>query len=227
MTKRRYDDGCAAAHALDLVGERWALLVVRELLLGPKRFGDLREGLPHISPNVLSQRLRDLEDAGVVRRFVLPPPASVPVYELSAWGRDLEPVLQHLGRWGARSPSLPRGAAISVATFITALKTMFSRQAAADVRATLELRLGAEQFRVHLEHGRFEVDRGSAPYPDAIVQGDHAALASVIFGGRPLSEALGAGEVRVIGDEALVGRFVRLFPLPEPVVSADTPFTAE
>src|SRR5215204_4140654 len=88
-TMRTYDDGCAAAHALDLIGERWALLVVRELLLGPKRFTDLRAGLPNASPNVLAQRLRELEAAGIVRRRKLPPPAASRVYELTEWGQDL------------------------------------------------------------------------------------------------------------------------------------------
>jgi DNA-binding HxlR family transcriptional regulator len=103
-TMRTYDDGCAAAHALDLVGERWALLVVRELLLGPKRFTDLRAGLPAVSSNVLSQRLRELEQAGVVRRRRLPPPAGSRVYELTDWGMELEPVIIRLGRWGPATP---------------------------------------------------------------------------------------------------------------------------
>ena len=105
--KRTYDDGCAAAHALDLVGERWALLVVRELMLGPKRFSDLQSDLPQISPNVLSQRLKELETYGVVQKGTLPPPARTQVYRLTDWGRDLEPVLVHLGRWAVRSPYKP------------------------------------------------------------------------------------------------------------------------
>src|SRR3954462_9145850 len=101
---RTYGEACAAAHALDLVGERWALLVVRELLLGPKRFTDLRAGICHAGPNVLAQRLRELEAAGIVRRRQLPPPAASRVYELTEWGSELEPVVTALGRWGARSP---------------------------------------------------------------------------------------------------------------------------
>src|SRR5436190_19138926 len=108
--RRKYDQGCGTAHALDLVGDRWALLVVRELVLGPKRFTDLRGGLPGIGPNVLSQRLRELEGAAVVRRRVLPPPAGSTVYELTPWGAELEEVLVQLGRWGARSPEMPREA---------------------------------------------------------------------------------------------------------------------
>ena len=105
-SRRKYDQGCGSAHALDLIGDRWALLVVRELLLGPKRFTDLRDGLPGIGPNVLTQRLKELEEIGVLRRRVLPPPAASTVYELTEWGQELEEVLVRLGRWGARSPSM-------------------------------------------------------------------------------------------------------------------------
>ncbi|HEX9520688.1 MAG TPA: helix-turn-helix domain-containing protein, partial [Streptosporangiaceae bacterium] len=101
---RSYDDPCGIARALDGVGDRWAILVIRELIFGPKRFLQLRSGLRSVSPNVLSQRLRDLEDAGIVRRGVLDPPASVAVYELTERGRALEPVLLELGRWGSRQP---------------------------------------------------------------------------------------------------------------------------
>src|ERR1700712_553090 len=101
---RHYEDACAAAHALDLVGERWALLVIRELLLGPKRFGDLRDSLPGISANVLTQRLEGLEATGVLTRHKLPPPANAQVYELTPWGYESEPIFQTLGRWAARSP---------------------------------------------------------------------------------------------------------------------------
>src|ERR1051326_4544263 len=104
-TLRTYGDGCAIAHALDVVGERWALLVVRELVLGPKRYTDLRRGLPNASPNVLSQRLDELERAGIVERHKLPPPAGSRVYELTRWGRELEEIVISLGRWAARSPS--------------------------------------------------------------------------------------------------------------------------
>src|SRR4051794_8066328 len=106
--RRTYGDSCGIARALDLVGERWALLVVRELMLGPKRFTDLRAGLRNLSADVLAQRLRQLEAAGVVRRRTLPPPAGSRVYELTDWGRDLEPALLALGRWGSRA-ALPPG----------------------------------------------------------------------------------------------------------------------
>src|ERR671915_996598 len=125
-TRRTYGDGCAIARGLDLIGERWSLLVVRELLLGPKRYTDLRRGLPNASPNVLSERLGELERAGIVRRRKLPPPAGSRVYELTDWGRELEEIVISLGRWGARSPSGLSDAPIaSVDSIILALRSRF------------------------------------------------------------------------------------------------------
>jgi DNA-binding HxlR family transcriptional regulator/putative sterol carrier protein len=216
-TMRTYCDACAAAHALDLVGERWALLVVRELLLGPKRFTDLRAGLPHASPNVLSQRLRELEGAGVVRRRKLAPPAASRVYELTDWGEELEPVVISLGRWGARSPSRPRDAELGVDSIILSLRTMFDPQAAGGIEASYELRLGEERFRAEVADGRFEVERGSAEQPDATIETDPATLAALVYEGRQLAEALRSGELKLEGEEAEVERFLGLFPLPEPV----------
>jgi DNA-binding HxlR family transcriptional regulator len=219
-TKRTYDDGCAAAHALDLVGERWALLVVRELLLGPKRFTDLRAGLPHASPNVLAERLRGLEAAGIVRRRRLPPPAASKIYELTAWGEELEPVIIRLGRWGARSPSKPADASLGVDSLILSLRTMFDPGAAGDLEASYELRMGEDRFSAEVREGDFEVERGSSEQPDAIVEADSNTLAELVYQDRPLSEALRSGEVRIEGDEAAVERFLELFPLPEPAAPA-------
>jgi DNA-binding HxlR family transcriptional regulator len=215
---RTYCDGCAAAHALDLVGERWALLVVRELLLGPKRFTDLRDGLPSVSPNVLAQRLRELEGVGVVRRRKLPPPAASKVYELTEWGAELEPVIVRLGRWGARSPSKPRDAELGVDSLILSFRTMFDPLAADDLKASYELRLGEEVFRAVVDEGRFEIARGEAEQPDAIIETDAGTLAALVYEGRELAEALRAGEIKIEGDRSAVARFVRLFPLPEPAL---------
>src|SRR5919206_3053467 len=212
VTMRTYDDACAAAHALDLVGERWALLVVRELLLGPKRFTDLRAGIRKASPNVLAQRLRELEQAGVVRRRRLPPPAASRVYELTEWGAELEPVVLALGRWGARSPSRPRDAELGVDSLILSLRTMFDARAAEGLEATYELRLGEEVFRAVVSGGRLEVGRGSAEEPDAVVDTDAGTLTALVYEGRSLEEAVGAGDVRIEGDESAVGRFLGLFP---------------
>ena len=217
---RTYCDGCAAAHALDLIGERWALLVVRELVLGPKRFTDLRAGLPNASPNVLAQRLRELEGAGVVRRRKLPPPAASRVYELTDWGRELEPIIIGLGRWGARSPSRPRDAGLGVDSLILSFRTMFDPRAAEGVDASYELRLGEDRFRAVVADGRFEVERGSVEGPDVVIEGDPGELAALVYEGRRLDEALRSGEIRVEGDKSAVERFLRLFPLPEQAASA-------
>jgi DNA-binding HxlR family transcriptional regulator len=220
VTMRTYCDGCAAAHALDLIGERWALLVVRELVLGPKRFTDLRAGLPNASPNVLAQRLRELEGAGVVRRRKLPPPAASRVYELTDWGMELEPIIIGLGRWGARSPSRPRDAGLGVDSLILSFRTMFDPRAAEGVDASYELRLGEDRFRAVVADGRFEVERGSVEGPDVVIEGDPGELAALVYEGRRLDEALRSGEIRVEGDRSAVERFLGLFPLPEEAASA-------
>ncbi|MGB3633329.1 MAG: winged helix-turn-helix transcriptional regulator [Rubrobacteraceae bacterium] len=221
-TRRTYDDGCAAAHALDLVGERWALLTVRELMLGPKRFTDLRAGLPGVSPNVLAQRLRELEGTGVVRRRKLPPPAASKVYELTEWGKELEPVLVQLGRWGARSPSKPYDAALGVDSLILSFRTMFDSRRADGLSATYELRFGEDVFRAVVDEGRLEVVRGSADRPDVILEADSNTLAGLVYGGGSLAEALHSEAVKVEGDERAVENFLQIFPLPEPAtLSAD------
>jgi DNA-binding HxlR family transcriptional regulator len=215
--RRTYGEGCAAAHALDLVGERWALLVVRELLLGPKRFTDLRIGIPHASPNVLSQRLRELEEAGIVRRGTLAPPAASKIYELTEWGKGLEPVILALGAWGSRSPHLPRGEAMSVDCHMLALMTVFDSAAADGLRASYQLRVDGHRFRARIVDGRFKLDRGSLDEPDATITTDSATLAALLWEGRDLAEARGAGDITLEGDEEAVTTFLGLFPLPDPV----------
>jgi DNA-binding HxlR family transcriptional regulator/putative sterol carrier protein len=216
VTRRTYNDGCAAAHALDLVGERWALLVVRELLLGPKRFTDLRAGLPHASPNVLAQRLRGLEEAGIVRRRRLPPPAASKIYELTDWGEELEPVIIRLGRWGARSPLRVDDAPLGVDSLILSLRTMFDPRVAEGFEASYELRIGEDRFRAEVTGGSFEVERGSVERPDATIEADSSTLAELVYQDLPLAEALRSGVVKIEGDEAAVERLFTLFPLPEP-----------
>jgi DNA-binding HxlR family transcriptional regulator len=217
---RTYDDGCAAAHALDLVGERWALLVVRELLLGPKRFTDIRVGLPNASPNVLAQRLRELEAAGVVRRRKLPPPAASRVYELTEWGMELEPVIIRLGRWGARSPARPRDAGLGVDSLILSFRTMFDPRAAEGLDASYELRFGEDCFHAEVADGRFAIARGSSDRPDAIIEADPGTLAAVVYEELQLDEALRSGNIKIEGDEPAVERFLTFFPLPEPAIGA-------
>jgi DNA-binding HxlR family transcriptional regulator len=198
------------------VGERWALLVVRELLLGPKRFTDLRLGLPHASPNVLAQRLRDLEAAGVVRRGKLPPPAASRIYELTEWGQDLEPVIIALGKWGVRSPSKPPDAELGVDSLILSFRTMFDPERAAGLGASYEFRLGEDRFRAEVAGGRLEIERGSAERPDATVETDAGTLAALVYDDLELDDALSSGELEINGDREAVERYLALFPLPEP-----------
>src|SRR5919112_157797 len=151
--KRRYDDACGTAHALDLIGERWALLVMRELMLGPKRFSDLRADLPGISANTLTQRLEGLEAAGVLVRRKLPPPAAAQVYELTEWGYESEPIFQALGRWAARSPAHDPTLPFSAASFFLSLRTMLDADQARGIEARIGFRLGQETFLAYLADG--------------------------------------------------------------------------
>jgi len=214
--RRRYDEGCAVAHALDLIGERWALLIVRELLLGPKRFTDLRAGLRGASADVLAQRLREMTDAGVVRRKKLPPPAGSDVYELTEWGADLAPIVDHLGRWGSRSPSLDPTADSSIDSLVLSLRALFDTRSAQRFNATVGLRLGGEDFTVNVEDGKLEVVRQVAVHPAATLDTDRNTLATLLYQGRPLGEALSTGDATVTGKANVIERFLGLFSLPEP-----------
>jgi DNA-binding HxlR family transcriptional regulator len=188
---RTYGDRCGIARALDVVGERWALLVVRDLLLGPKRFSDLRAGLSRVSPDVLSQRLRELEAAGVVQRRRLPRPAASQVYELTERGRELEPVVLGLGRWGSRTPVPDGDPPLSPDSAMLALKTLFDPAAAREVRATYELRFGDHEFHVLIADGALTIGRGPAEQPDAVIETEPETLAAVLWHGqRPDDSAL-------------------------------------
>lgn len=213
--KRSYDDGCAAAHGLDLIGERWALLVARELMFGPKRFSDLKADLRTITPNVLTQRLDDLEAAGIVARRRLPPPAASWVYELTPWGRGLEPVLRALGRWAAQSPFLPQGKPISTASLILSMRTLFDPASAADARIRLSLTLGETPFEVRVENGALEVapSRSQADADTAVVVSPRA-LDALLYEGADLDRMIAAGDLTLAGDGTAFRRFLTFFPLP-------------
>jgi DNA-binding HxlR family transcriptional regulator len=217
--KRKYDEGCAVAHALDLIGERWALLIVRELLLGPKRFTDLRAGVPGASADVLTQRLRELIEAGVVRQTKLPPPAGAMVYELTDWGAELEPVVTHLGRWGSRSPSMNHDADRSVDSLVLSLRALFDQQGAQGFSAAIGLRLGEHPFSATVADGELHLRRGNVEAPAATLVTDPRTLAAVIYGGRPLDDALRTGDATITGKTAVVARFLRLVRLPEPAAT--------
>jgi DNA-binding HxlR family transcriptional regulator len=197
---RTYGDACGIARALDVVGDRWALLVIRDLLLGPKRFTDLRAGLPRVSPDVLSQRLRELEDAGLLQRRRLPPPAASQVYELTERGQALEPVLLELGRWGTGAP-LPDGdITFGPDAAMLALKTMFDPAAATGRPESYDLRFGEDRFHARVGDGTLAISRGPAPKPDATIDTDPATLAAMLWRGRH-------------SDEPAVARLRELFPL--------------
>lgn len=214
--KRNYQEACGIPRALDRVGERWALLIVRELVLGPKRFTDLREGLPHVGPDVLSQRLRDLEEAGVVARRKLPPPAGSQVYELTEWGHELEPVLIALGRWGARAPLAPEGVGMSFDAHLLSLMTLFDTELAGSFEIELAVVLGDTPFRVAVADGQLIVEHGEPADPDAVLHTDEATMLALAHRRLDLPEAERSGALRLEGDRAAVDRFFRLFPLPEP-----------
>jgi DNA-binding HxlR family transcriptional regulator len=214
--RRKYEEGCAVSHALDVIGERWALVVVRELLLGPKRFTDLRAGMPGASPDVLAQRLRELKEAGVVRQHKLPPPAGSQVYELTDWGAELEPVVTHLGRWGSRSSSMPYDADRSIDSLVLSLRALFDPSAAQGFNATIALRLGENHFSIKIADGLLDLSRGEAESATATVETDPQTLTALLYGDHPLDDALGTGEVTIAGESAIAARFLQLFPSPEP-----------
>jgi DNA-binding HxlR family transcriptional regulator len=214
--RRKYNEGCAVSHALDVIGERWALVVVRELLLGPKRFTDLRAGIPGASAAVLAQRLRELNEAGVVRQHKLPPPAGSQVYALTDWGAELEPVVTHLGRWGSRSSSMPYDADRSVDSLVLSLSALFDRRAAQGFSATITLRLGENHFSIKIADGQLHLTRGEAERATATLETDPQTLAALLYRGSALDDALRADDVTISGDSGVVARFLRLFPLPEP-----------
>jgi DNA-binding HxlR family transcriptional regulator len=216
-TKRRYDDACGAAHALDLVGERWALLVMRELMLGPNRFSDLRSALPGISANVLTQRLEGLEAAGVLLKRRLPPPASAQVYELTPWGYEAEPIFQVLGRWAARSPSHDPSLPLSSVSLILSLRTMFDPARAKGVEGSVGLRIAAESFRATVRDGILTAERGDTEAADVILTAPAPAIAACVYAGVPFEALEVDGTLHIAGDREFGRRFVTLFPLPPKV----------
>jgi DNA-binding HxlR family transcriptional regulator len=216
---RSYGDPCGIARALDLVGERWALLVVRELVLGPKRFTDLRAGLPNASPNVLSQRLHELEEAGILVRRQLGPPAPAWVYELTEWGMELEGILLRLGAWGARSAPVPDGE-LGVDALILALLSTFVPESAAGVEGVFELVLAGERYRAEVGHGAIDVVRGGVDRPDVIIETSPHTLRDVALGGQETADAVRDGELKLAGDNEAGERFLGMFRRPEPAPTA-------
>jgi DNA-binding HxlR family transcriptional regulator len=206
--RRKYDDGCAVAQALDLIGERWALLVVRDLLLGPKRFTDLLAGLPGASSDVLTQRLRELVDAGVVLRRRLGPPARSWVYELTPWGAGLEDIVVALARWVHESAHMRYDLPLGTDSLMLSVKTLFDGHAAGDLQATIALNLDDEPFWIRIADGNLTMARGEIEHPDVTIDTDKPTLLSLMQTDRSIDDALAAGELRLTGDRAVLDRFV-------------------
>ena len=218
--RRTYEDACGTAHALDLIGERWSLLVMRELMLGPKRFSDLRADLAGISANVLTQRLEGLEASGLVIRRRLPPPASVQVYQLTPWGYEAEPIIQTMGRWATRSPLHDPSRPLSGTSLMLSFRTMFAPERVGGFEGRIGFRVGAERYLVTVADGKILAVRGDAETADAIIVGSAPAVAAFIYGGVPIDVLVAEGALRLEGDRAFVERFATFFPLPPKVGSS-------
>ena len=212
---RRYHDACGAAHGLDLVGERWALLVIRELMMGPRRFSDLRKDLCGLSANVLTQRLEGLEASGVVRRRKLPPPASVQVYELTDWGYEIEPVFMVLGRWAARSPQHDPTLPISAVSIMQSFKTMFDAGRAQGAAMRLGFALDEDRMVVSVADGVIDALRGEVEGCDVVVRAAPPIVAAAVYGKVPPAALEGEGAMSIEGDRAIFARFIDFFHLPE------------
>ena len=176
------------------------MLVVRDLVLGPKRFTDLLAGLPGASADVLTQRLRELTEAGVVHRRRLSPPAASWVYELTPWGAELAPVLLGLAQWASRSPTMRYDAPLGTDSLMLSLKALFDGPAAADLDATIAVHLGDERFQLHIADGELTVTRGEIDEPNATIDTDQTTLLSLLRSERPLDDILASGNLRLAGD---------------------------
>jgi DNA-binding HxlR family transcriptional regulator/putative sterol carrier protein len=215
MTRRGYGQVCGLSHALEIVGERWALLIVRELVGTPKRFTDLRQGLPRIPTNVLSARLKELEQAEVLQRRILPRPASAVVYELTEYGRDLEEILLALGRWGAQSMGQPEAEDdFTIDSLMMAMRASYQGQGNSSQPAaepvSYELRVNEIVISLTVQDGQLGVADGPQPKPDLVIEANHGFTA-LLTGKTSPSEAIESGSVRVIGDPGLLTEFANTF----------------
>jgi len=218
LESRWYDDACGTAFALELIGERWSMLIVRELTFGPRRFSELKRDLSGISANVLSERLAGLEARGVVTRRRLPSPASAQVYELTEWGMEAEPLVRGLGRWAMRHPEYDASPPLSAVSMMMSLRTTFRPE-----RATRDLRLGVRtddrEFVVEVRDASLTVTQRhfESADVDAVVSGAPRVLAALLYGKKPLGTLEADAGLSVEGDRRVVQRFVRQCDLPEKV----------
>ncbi len=215
MSKRSYRQYCSIAHALDIVGERWTLLMIRELLIGPKRFTDILNNLPGIGTNLLTSRLKDLEGEEVIRRRWLPPPAGSTVYELTEKGRGLETVIIELGKWGSLGQALPRtGDHFRPGWSVLAMHFAFRAEVAAGLTEKYEFRIGDEIFHASVENGEIETGQGPIDAPDLVITADAYTYSAVAMQRVTLMEAIDAGNARYQGDEDALKHCSEVFGLP-------------
>ena len=215
VKSRRDDDACGTAHALEVFGDRWALLVIRELMLGPRRFSQLRADLAGISASILAERLSDLERGKVLVKTKLPPPAATPVYELTEWGYEAEPITSAMGRWAARSPSHDPSRRISGVSLLLSFRTMLDIGRCRDLDACLGFRFGEDVYGARLSRGDLSVAQGDPPDPRVRFAGTPAALGAAVYGQAPLARLEAEGLLEISGDRRFAERFLTLFPLPK------------
>jgi DNA-binding HxlR family transcriptional regulator/putative sterol carrier protein len=218
MKDRSYHQFCALAYALDVVGERWTLLIVRELLAGPRRFKDLMDGLPDVSTNLLSERLKSLEQQGILRRRILPPPAGSTVYELTAFGQTLETPVLELGKWGSRLlPASLEGLAMpSLGAATLAIKAFFHPEQAQGVHEIYELHLDNEVLQVQIEDGALRVQQGQSLKADVIIRTTMQVFMGLFSGQMKPEDAICGGFIWVEGDSDALARFLDFSSVPSP-----------
>lgn len=213
MAKRTYGQYCGMAHAASLIGERWALLIIRDLLVGPRRFTDLHRGLPRIPTNVLTNRLKELEEGGVVQRRILPRPDGSVVYELTEYGQQLEEVALALGRWGAQTMGEPGpGDIVTEASLIMAMRTTFHPEAALGERLSFELHSGPVTIHFATDDGILTAGPGPLDHPDLVIE-TTPGLKRLMSGEITPASAIEQGIVTLTGDPALLTRFVEIFAI--------------
>jgi DNA-binding HxlR family transcriptional regulator len=193
---------------MELLGERWAMLVLRELAYGPRRFSELKADLTGISANVLAQRLTELESRKLVRKTKLAPPASIQVYEATEWGLEVVPLIASLGRWAARSPWHNPALRMSHVSVIMSLQTLISPELAVGLDSRVGFQFGDVSYVTTIRDGRLDVERGPIENCDVEFIGAPSEIAAVIHGGAPHEM------IEVRGDMELAKRFRTLFPLP-------------